>query len=131
MKKRKLKNTLIVSALIFSGILTGWRYGESAGHRKAAGGSGEILPKVESLNGSTEFYFVPAGDGRLWHVINTYSTISSDNGPGYNMSSYTFSADSVYVINEYAGLPDGKAGLPDGTTWDLSLSGLLSKNVNF
>lgn len=131
MKSKILKNALIAGALIFSGILTGWRYGESEGYKNAADDLGETLPRIEVLNGTTEFYFVPVDDNRLWHVINKYNTESSNDGPCYNMSSYTFSSDSVCVINEYVGLPEGTTGKTDGTMWDIGLSGLLSKNADF
>lgn len=131
MKTKKFKNALVAGVLVFSGILTGWRYGESESHRIAADGLGETLPRVEGLNGKTEFYFVPSGDSRLWHVINKYNTVSSNDGPGYNMSSYTFSSDSVYVINEYVGMPDVKIGIPDEIMMGIGLSGLLSKNADF
>src|SRR4030095_2420221 len=57
------------------------------------------LTEKASLEGSSEFYLKPAGDEKLWHVINTYT---SDTGEDQcNNSNYLFSGDSVLVVNKY------------------------------
>ncbi len=58
----------------------------------------------QTLTGNSEFRFKPVDDQRIWNVINRYSPIGK--GTEYNMSSYTFTADSVTILNEIAGLPD-------------------------
>jgi len=124
MKKTKLANLLVGGALIFAGIITGCGKGNTASDIENYGfGSWDQLPGFESLTGTTEFYFRPAGDNRIWHVVNKYNPIGSNEGPDYNVSSYTFTSDSVYVINEFA-------GVPETGQWDLSLSGLALYNIN-
>jgi hypothetical protein len=60
--------------------------------------SSELTEKA-SLKGSSEFYLKPAGDERLWHVINTYTSNTGEDQ--CNNSSYLFSGDTVLVVNKY------------------------------
>jgi len=121
MKTKNLKDEIISIILIISCLIIGCSIGFVTSSPKSAGsGLRKILPIGVSLSGKTEFSFVPSDDNRVWHVINKYSPVSSGDGPGYNMSSYTFSSDSVIVINEYVGLPDEKQ-------WDLNLSGIINE----
>lgn len=71
---------------------------------------------LEQLEGISAFYYKPAGDTRLWHVVNKYG---GDSIGMYeiNNSTYTFTADSVTVINEIASVPD----------WEPYISGLIFK----
>jgi hypothetical protein len=57
----------------------------------------EVTEKA-SLEGNSEFYLKPAGDERLWHVINTYTSNSGE--AQYNNSSY-LSAEILMVVNKY------------------------------
>lgn len=65
----------------------------------------ETNHKLECFIGQSEFYYKPAGDTRLWRVINTYYELDSDNNDCHNMSYYEFYSDSVLVINQYVGVP--------------------------
>ena len=71
---------------------------------------------LEQVKGMSEFYYKPAGDTRIWHVVNKYGM--DTNGKNVmNNSTYTFTADSVTVINEIATVPD----------WEPYISGLVFK----
>lgn len=86
--------------------------------KKNENSSIEIQPEAElkQVEGLSSFYYKPAGDNRLWHVVNKYGM---DTGGKYvlNNSTYTFTADSVTVINEIASVPD----------WEPYISGLIFK----
>jgi len=77
----------------------------------------EPVADLEQAEGISEFYFKPAGDDRLWHVINKYGCTNSDCERTLNNSSYTFTADSVLVVNEIAEVPE----------WGPYISGLIFK----
>ena len=125
MKSIKFKDAIITAVFIVSGVITGCGNGNAAADSNTAGtGSKAFILELESLKGITEFKFIPAGDNRTWHVINKYNVPGSGNGPGYNMATYTFSDDSVYVINEYA-------GIQDAALWDIGFTGFISLNSNF
>ncbi|HEY3250879.1 MAG TPA: hypothetical protein VGK25_07145 [Ignavibacteria bacterium] len=64
------------------------------------------LSENGSFKGSSEFYFKPEGDKRLWHVVNMYSSKPLNDSDYFNNSIYTFSQDSVEVINSYLLTPD-------------------------
>lgn len=57
---------------------------------------------IRQLEGTSEFFYKPEGDERVWHVINTYSRFSKES-PEYNSSEYLFTSDSVTVKNHYVG----------------------------
>lgn len=125
MKKTKLINEIAGVLLIIAFITAGCSIGSIYSDTKSAGsGYRGALSRPESLQGTTEFSFINAGDGKVWHVINKYNPVGSGEGPGYNMSTYDITSDSVNVVNEYA-------GIPDAIQWDLSLSGLTAENLNF
>ena len=117
----KTTELLFGGSLILTGIVMGWISGTTATTPKNDSFASEPLPVIETFNGTAEYYFKPAGDYRLWHVINKYGQSQLNDGPGYNMSSYTFSSDSVTVINEFTDVPkDGQ----------IIHSGLTQNNLN-
>lgn len=124
MKKTNLINEIAGVLLVIVFIAAGCSIGSISTDTKSAdSGYRGSVSRPESLQGTTEFSFINAGDGKLWHVINKYSPVGSGEGPGYNMSTYDITSDSVNVVNEYA-------GIPDDIQWDLSLSGLTSEKLN-
>jgi hypothetical protein len=101
---------LITGALLLTGF--GW-----SGWIKDAAGNGEES-RIESFSGNSEYYIRPAGDDRLWHVINKYGSRDSGRECSLNNSTYTFTADSVTVVNEIASVPE----------LDVYISGLIFNN---
>jgi hypothetical protein len=98
MKKSKIDYRLIASVMLLLVFITAFAWEEWI---EETAGSGEKSPiRIETLSGSSEFYFIPAGDNRIWHVVNKYN--SPDLKTEYNLSDYRFSADSVSVVNEIA-----------------------------
>jgi hypothetical protein len=77
----------------------------------------QSIADSEQVEGISEFYFKPAGDERLWHIINKYGCTNSNGERTLNNSSYTFTSDSVLVVNEIATVPD----------WEPYISGLIFK----
>jgi hypothetical protein len=75
--------------------------------------TGAELKQVEGLS---SFYYKPEGDSRLWHVVNKYG-MDANGKYVMNNSTYTFTADSVTVVNEIASVPD----------WEQYISGLIFK----
>jgi hypothetical protein len=125
MKKTKLINEIAGVLLIIAFLTAVCSIGTISSDTKSAeSGYRGAFSRPESLQGTTEFSFINAGDGKVWHVINKYRPVGSGEGPGYNMSTYDITSDSVNVVNEYA-------GIPDAIQWDLSLSGLTAENLNF
>ena len=66
------------------------------------------IPKDRTImetsgEGTSEFYYKPENDTRVWHVLNTYSQFSK-HAPEYNFSEYLFTSDSVIVKNHYVGI---------------------------
>ena len=59
---------------------------------------------IQQLEGTSEFFYKPEGDTRVWHVLNTYSSQFSKDAPEYNVSEYLFTHDSVTVKNHYVGI---------------------------
>jgi hypothetical protein len=107
----------MIGALLLTGF--GWN-----GWIKEAAGKDTPMPAKEmmtetgeTMKGTAEFYFSPQDENRTWHVINIYNPASSE---GINNSEYTFSADSVTVINEIASPPRKEL-------WELCISGLIFK----
>ncbi len=131
MKTSKLNFTFITVLILLVILLTGfgWNGWIKNASRVKDTPSIEIKPAAElesrelrsaelkSLNGTAEFYFKPAGDTRLWHVTNIYAQADSDEGRTLNNSTYTFTADSVTVVNEIASVPE----------WEPYISGLIFK----
>ncbi len=125
MKLPKFKNTIFAAAVAISGLIAVFSYSLAADRPAEAGSSFEIpVPKLESLEGTTEFNFVPVNDNRVWHIVNKYTALESNDGPYYNTSSYFFGKDSVCVINEYA-------GVPEQNPWDISLAQSISNANSF
>ena len=125
MKETNPKNVFITVLLVFSCIVTIYSFSITAtGINIASGGFKATDSIFESLCGTSEFYFIPAGENRVWHVVNKYCTAGSDEEPGLITAEYTFNKDSVTVINVYPGMT--------ATGWQvLSLPGfLVNKNYN-
>jgi hypothetical protein len=53
------------------------------------------------LMGISEFFYREDNDGRIWHVINLYSQYEKEDTVEYNNSYYSFSKDTVTVINNF------------------------------
>gem|GEM_PF-4301402 len=62
------------------------------------------IPESENFVGTSEFIYKSKDDNRTWHVINRYSSGLTDDLTAYNNSEYTFTKESVTVINNYAGI---------------------------
>jgi hypothetical protein len=106
MKNPKFKKVIFAAALLISGLITIGSFNVTTTGSKSASSILETpFLKIGSLSGSTEFYFVPAGDGRLWHIVNNYSTLSNGK-KSHNTSSYLFSKDSVSVKNDFSVIPE-------------------------
>lgn len=106
MKTTKSKKVIFAVAMILSGAITVGSFNlTTTGSKSASSSLGAPFLKIGSLNGSTEFYFVPAYDGRLWHIINKYNA-SLKGKETHNSSSYFFSKDSVSVKNNYVDISD-------------------------
>ncbi|MCC6866795.1 MAG: hypothetical protein IT280_11630 [Ignavibacteria bacterium] len=112
MKIVKYLKLMSLPLILLAVIITGFSLNKSDNSSFERQPAAE-LKQVEFLS---EFYYKPAGDSRLWHVINKYS---SDSNGIYvmNNSAYTFTADSVTVINEIASVPH----------WEPYISGLIFK----
>jgi len=107
MKETEPQNVFIVILLVFSCIITIYSFIITTGGIKSAGKSTRVpVIKLESFNGQSEFYYKPAGEKRVWHVVNVYSEFNPLNDNFHNMSYYEFNSDSVLVINQYAFMPD-------------------------
>jgi hypothetical protein len=63
-----------------------------------------VNPGKQNLEGSSEFFYTPEGDSRLWHVKNLYSSGNSGNSGLSNNSEYIFTKDYVEVVNNYVGV---------------------------
>jgi hypothetical protein len=106
MKTTKSKKLIFTVAMILSCAITIGSFNITTTGSKSASSSLETpFLKIGSLSGSTEFYFVPAYDGRQWHIINSYNA-SLNGKETHNTSSYFFSKDSISVKNNYVGIPD-------------------------
>ncbi len=63
----------------------------------------QIITKntVENLfKGTSDYYYKGEQDGKIWHVMNIYSTSNSRNKHEYNNSYYSFGKDTVTVLNK-------------------------------
>jgi hypothetical protein len=109
------KLNLAFAAVLITGALLLTGFGWSGWIKDAAGNCEES--RIESFSGTSEYYLKPAGDNRLWHVINKYGC--KDSGEcSLNNSTYIFTADSVTVVNEIASVPE----------LDVYISGLIFRN---
>lgn len=112
MKIVKYLKLMILPSILLAVIITGFTL------KKSDNSSFEKQPAAElkQVEFLSSFYYKPAGDTRLWHVINKYG---SDSNGIYvmNNSAYTFTADSVTVINEIAPVPG----------WEPYISGFIFK----
>ena len=122
MKTTKLNFAFAAAFIITALLLTGFGW---SGWIKDAARKDTPLPAQEivnvngeRVNGTAEFYFRLPNDSRTWHVINIYNPANPES---INNSVYTFSGDSVTVINEIAGLPENEI-------WEPYISGLIFKN---
>lgn len=50
------------------------------------------------FKGVSEFFYRENNDSRIWHVVNLYS---KDDSAEYNNSYYSFSKDTVTVVNHF------------------------------
>lgn len=96
-KTKKLMYTILTALFVLS--VSSYGIATSGSHAVQASGA----PVLMNLEGKSEFYFTPAGDNRVWHIVNKYG--SPDSYRGINEANYLFTADSVSVICEYAGIP--------------------------
>lgn len=112
MKIVKYLKLMILPSILLAVIITGFTL------KKSDNSSFEKQPAAElkQVEFLSSFYYKPAGDTRLWHVINKYG---NDSNGIYEMnnSAYSFTADSVTVINEIASVPG----------WEPYISGLIFK----
>src|SRR5689334_16035292 len=115
MKLQTLKG-LAITVILAVCIITGFSRSSITPGRENSGNAGVIpQPRPETITGTTEFYFRPVDDSRIWHVVNRYISPDSEDQPEFNTSEYNFSSDSVTVLNEFI-------GVPETTQWDLGLS---------
>ena len=101
--KNKNKNAAMVIFLFILGfVVIG-----SLRIEPIAGKSAKVqVQMMERFSGHSEYYYKPAGDTRIWHVVNIYSELKPMNDNNQNMSFYKFNSDSVLVINQFAVIPD-------------------------
>jgi len=98
--KTTVKNfkIIVAVAVLIAVIALGFKTENAS---KSPGKQISLNAQRESFTGTSEFYFKPAGDQRLWHVVNVYSSKPLKDSDFCNNSIYTFSKDSVEVINSY------------------------------
>lgn len=111
MKLRTTKlNFLIFSAFVLLVMLLtgfGWKgWIKEAAIYEVFDNEDLFITELHTLSGTSEYYYKPAGESRLWHVVNKYNCSDSATYNSCNNSSYTFTADSVYVVNEYVSVPE-------------------------
>ena len=101
MKIVKYLKLMTLPSVLLAVLITGFS------QKQNDSGSVEIQPEAElnQVEGLSSFYYKPAGDSRLWHVVNKYGKDSIGKYE-INNSTYTFTADSVTVVNEIASVPD-------------------------
>jgi hypothetical protein len=102
---------MTLPSILLAVLLTGFSQKKSESSPERQPGA-----ELEQVEGISAFYYKPAGDHRIWHVVNKYGMDSNGKYP-MNNSIYTFTADSVTVINEIASVPD----------WEPYISGLIFK----
>lgn len=107
MRTTKLFKIFTITAILLVVVLTCFKLASAAKEPVITSKQHSIsLAEEQSFKGTSEFYFKPAGDERLWHVLNLYSSKPLDDSDCYNNSIYTFSQDYVEVINNYLVIPD-------------------------
>ncbi len=97
MKITKYLKLITFPALLLTAIITGFSVKKNAADSK-------YKSDIQQLEGTSEFFYKPEGDTRVWHVLNTYSSQFSKDAPEYNVSEYLFTSDSVTVKNNYVGI---------------------------
>lgn len=111
MKVVKYLKFMILPSILLAVLLTGFSQKKSESSTEIQHEAG-----LNQVEGISAFYYKRAGDSRIWHVINKYG-MDSNGKYEMNNSTYTFTADSVTVINEIATVPD----------WEPYISGLIFK----
>ena len=97
MKIIKYLKLITFPALLLALIITGFsvkKNSEDSNYKR----------DIEQLEGTSEFFYRTAGDTRVWHVINTYTSQFLKDTLEYNISEYLFTSDSVTVKNQYVGI---------------------------
>lgn len=105
MKIFKYIKIIALPLILIAVLVTGFSINntESTIHGKLSGDElkTENLNPVESVS---SYQYKPEGDSRIWRVTNKYG-MDSNGKFEINNSEYTFTADSVTVINEIASMP--------------------------
>ncbi len=122
MKKTKTKNLLFSAVML---IIIGSLVIAVTGSQAPESSFKASYQKSCSLTGTIEISLTPAGDNRVWHIENKFTAHERGDGPGCNMAAYTFTKDSVYVLREYANVPD-----QDGLDSSLINILLIKNNLN-
>jgi len=103
MKNKKhfavLTLVLILSAAALAGFV---KNSSSEGNvENTAMFNGQFTGAEKNFKGASEFCFTDEKDGRIWHVINLYTSPVNNDSDKFNSSYYCFSKDSVTVFNRY------------------------------
>lgn len=112
MKLVKYLKLMALPSILLAVLITGFSLKKIENSRFGK----EPAANLEEMEGISAFYYKPAGDTRIWHVVNKYGK-DSNKKFSMNNSTYTFTADSVTVVNEIASVPD----------WEPYISGLIFK----
>ncbi len=110
MKIVKYVKLVILASIVIAALITGFSLKKSENNSLER----KSVVDLEQVEGISAFYYKPSGDSRIWHVVNKYG-MGSNGKYVMNNSDYTFTADSVTVINEIASVPD----------WESYISGLV------
>ena len=97
MKITKYLKHITFPVILLAVIITQFSLNKNTGDRKHKS-------DIRHLKGTSEFFYKPEGDTRVWHVLNTYSSQFTKDAPEYNVSEYLFTSDSVTVRNHYVGI---------------------------
>ncbi|MBZ0201521.1 MAG: hypothetical protein IT281_04390 [Ignavibacteria bacterium] len=103
MKNKKHFAVLALMLIICAAALAGLvKNSSSEGKVKNTGFfSGQFTGAEKDFKGASEFYFTDEKDGRVWHVMNLYTSPVNNDSDKLNSSYYCFSKDSVTVLNRY------------------------------
>ncbi|MBV6478241.1 MAG: hypothetical protein HGGPFJEG_00991 [Ignavibacteria bacterium] len=97
MKIKKYLRLITFCAFLFAILLTGYSLKNKSPESSNKG-------DITQLEGSSEIFYKPEGDLRVWHILNTYSSQFTNDAPEYNVYEYLFTSDTVTVTNHYVGI---------------------------
>ena len=122
MNKKNIFKTVILPLLITAAVIAGCSKNDSV-----LGPNGNqvsfTITQQNGPNNGVEFLFNPSVDTKISRIVSRYAALQFADTISFANTNYTYSKDSVYLINEYVGVVNGQQ-------WNFDFSGSTTGQNN-